>query len=599
MTMPAPKLEIYSYITTTWINVSSGLVMSSGVNAKRGRSSQFDTSSPGTMTFTLNNSDGAFTPGNSGYYVLNNPVRLTISGYQVWYGFIDSMSTTIGSGYAQTVSFSCTDRFKLYAKATLSSYGIEKCHQLMSGYTSGATYALEAPKNGVGSFWQAFRDTTSSPIRIYGGSAGSHEFASDGPPFATPCITFIPDDNVIGPVLEHPTSFNPGSEQAVVSFWFKTTDISPPNDIYLMDMRRTSGGTGYFSIKLLSSGGHLKFDGAGDSTGVLNHTSTADKLWDKNWHHVAVKVNQAAQTQILVYVDGVYESSHTATNLISISGTNRRITFGGLRNNSWTDNAYCLPGSMAVIGVYRIASTPSLTSFYGACTDGDIGDTITTRLTAYSDFINAATPTVTSTSGKTLSGQDTQDRSYLEIVQDVAQTERGVFYMDRLGAPKFRGSSARASGSSVVLTLDANKDITGDFNLSIDDALFANVIYASGPVGSYTAIDSASIANVGQVVEQFSSLAGTETYLQNTADERLAERIYSGARLSKITVDLLTTPNSIAATTVQLIPLDRVSVTGLDSTFAGASTFDGFVEGWELSISDNSYTCSLDLSPVI
>lgn len=598
MTMPAPTLEIYSYFTTSWINVSSSLVMRTGVNAKRGRSSQFDTSSPGTMTFTLNNDGGSFTPASS-YFALNNPVRLTISGYQVWYGFIDSMSTTIGPGYAQTVSFTCTDPFKFYAKTKLSSYGIEKCHQLMSGYTSGATYALEAPKNGVGSFWQAFRDTTASPIRIYGGSAGSHEFASDGPPFATPCITFTPDDNVIGPVLEHPTSFNPGSEQAVVSFWFKTTDISPPNDIYLMDMRRTSGGAGYFSIKLLSSGGHLKFDGVGDSTGVMNHTSVADKLWDKNWHHVAVKVNQAAQTQILVYVDGVYESSHTATNLISISGTNRRITFGGLRNSSWTDNAYCLPGSMAVIGVYRIASTPSLTSFYGACTDGDIGDTITTRLTAYSDFINRATPSVTSTSGKTLSGQETQNKTYLEIVQEIAETERGVFYMDRLGAPKFRGSSARASGASVVLTLDANKDITGDFTISTDDALFANVVYASGPVGSYTAIDSASITNVGEVIDQFSSLAGTETYLQNTADERLADRVYSGARLSKITVDLLTTPNSIAATTVQLVPLDRVRVNGLDSTFAGATSFDGFVEGWELSISDNSYTCSLDLSPVI
>jgi hypothetical protein len=150
-----------------------------------------------------------------------------------------------------------------------------------------------------------------------------------------------------------------------------------------------------------------------------------------------------------------------------------------------------------------------------------------------------------------------------------------------------------------VLTLDAAKDITGDFTVSIDDALFANVVVASGPIGSYVAVDSGSVAAVGEVIDSFSSLAGTEAYLTDTADERLADRIYSDTRLSKITVDLLTTPNAIAATTVRLIPIDRVSVTGLDSTFTGASTFDGFVEGWELSVSDNSYTCTLDLSPVI
>lgn len=598
MAMPAPTLEIYSDYYATWLDVSNQLIMRDGISAKRGRASQFDTSSPGTMTFTLTNEGGSATPANS-FYVVNAAVRLKISGYQVWQGFIDSMSTTIGPGYAQTTTFTCTDSFKRYAKARLSSYGIEKSHDLVGAYSAGATYALEAPRNGVGSFWQAFRDASASPIRIYGGTAGAHEFNDDGPPFARSCIKFIPDANVIGPVLEHPTSFNPGTENTAVSFWFKSTDIEPLFDSYLMDMRRTSGGTGYVSIKLEASTGKLKFEGAGDSAGQINHSSTKTKLWDQNWHHVAVKYTYTTATKLDIYIDGALDSSHTATGLCSISATNRRITFGGLRNSAWTDNSFCFPGSMAVIGVYKYTGTPGWTSFYAACTNGNVLDTISTRLTALAGFIDTTAPAVANTSGKTLSGQDTQDKSYLECVQDIAVTERGVFYMDRLGSPKFRGSSSRSSGSSVTLTLNATKDLTGDFTLSIDDTLFANIVVASGPVGSYTTVDSTSVTALGEIIDSFTSLAGTETYLQNTATERLSDRTYAGARLSKITIDLLTTPNSIVSTTVQLVPLDRVSVTGLDSTYAGATSFDGFVEGWELSISDNSYTCSLDLSPVI
>lgn len=598
--MPAPTLEIYSDYLITWTDASNDLVMKSGMTAKRGRASQFDLSSPGTLTFTLDNSDGKWTPGSSYYAIKNYPVRLSISGYVVWYGFIDSMTTSLAAGYEQTVTFACTDRFKHYSKMTLASYGIEKSHDLIGAYSAGATYALQAPNNGVGSFWQAFRDTTASPIRIYGGSAGSHEFSEDGPPFAKPCITFTPDANVIGPVLEHPTSFNPGTENAVVSFWFRSTNIAPPDDAYLMDMRRTSGGSGYLSIKLESPTGKLSFSGAGDSTGTINHTSTATKLWDTNWHHVAVKYSVvASKTTLNIYVDGVYESSHTATAACSIAATNRRITFGGLRNSAWTDNAYCFPGSMAIIGLYKYTGTPDLVSIYGACTDGDLGDSVSTRVNSLAGFVDTTTATFANVSSITLAGQGLEGKSYLDALQEIAETERGVFYMDRLGTAKFRGSVARANTASVVLTLDAAKDIMGDFTISVDDALFANVVVATGPVGSYTVTSTASVASVGQNVDQFSSLAGTEAALQTSASDRLTERLSDAARLSKISIDLLTTPSSIVATTIQLVPIDRVSVTNLNAVFAGASTFDGFVEGWELSISDNSYTCSLDLSPVI
>jgi hypothetical protein len=42
-----------------------------------------------------------------------------------------------------------------------------------------------------------------------------------------------------------------------------------------------------------------------------------------------------------------------------------------------------------------------------------------------------------------------------------------------------------------------------------------------------------------------------------------------------------------------------VRVSSLDADIFGATTYDGFVEGWELNVSTDEYAVSLDLSPVI
>jgi hypothetical protein len=611
MTMPAPIVELYSPFGY-WFNVSGDVVMKSGISIKRGRSSQFDRSSPGTCTFILNNNNNEYTPGVAALqYNINTQVRVTINSYQVWTGYIDSFSYTVVEGYDQTIQIACTDKFKHYAKASLSSYGIEQFHYNGSlNATSGATYALQAPKNGVGSFWQAFKDTAASPIRIYGASSGgSHEFTDDGPAFVKSAIKIDSGGNQNGPVLEHPTSFNPGTENTTVGLWFKTELRS---DQYLIHMFRTSGGVGYFTAKI-GSGGNIEVECYGDSAGALALTTGRGNLWDNTWHLLSIGIYQvASKTFVTVDVDGVAQASGSATNLCSISATNRRIVFGGFRNNAWTDNSYCINGSMALIGLYKFASayvslgpddyyagTLGITqSGYLTAFDGDTIASRSSNLAGYVDATAVTTANLGTSPTLYLAGQDTADKTYLEAMQEIADSERGIFYIDRLGTPKFRGSAARSSGSSVTLTVNASQDLTGDLTFTLDDSLYANTVVASGPAGSVTKLNTSSVTDNGPLVDQFDCLASTETILGSAATNRLNDRLYSSMRLSKVVIDLLTTPNSIAATTVQLVPLDRVRVSSLPSQ-APASTFDGFVEGWELSISDNSYTCTLDLSPVI
>lgn len=611
MPMPAPIVEMKDYYGT-WNNVSGDVVMQSGISIKRGRASQFDRSSPGTCTFVLSNDNNTYTPGATYYgYNINTQVRVTISSYQVWTGYIDSFSYTVVEGYDQTIQIACTDKFKHYAKASLSSYGIEQFHYNGSlNATSGATYALQAPKNGVGSFWQAFRDTTASPIRIYGSDAGSHEFTEDGPAFVKSAIKINCSDDQDGPVLEHPTTFNPSNENATIGLWFKTGFHSTSQ--YLFYMFRTSGTAGELTA-IINSSGAIVLTCTGDSGGSLTLTTTRTNLYDDTWHLLSVDISQvASKTYATIKVDGVADVSGSATALCAIAATNRRIVFGGFRNDAWTANANCINGSMALIGVYKFATPYSglgpddyYAGTLGITQTGYLtafdGDTIASRSSNLAGYVDA-TAVTTANLGTSptlyLAGQDTADKTYLEAMQEIADSERGIFYIDRLGTPKFRGSAARSSGSSVTLTVNASQDLTGDLTFTLDDSLYANTVVASGPAGSVTKLDTTSVTANGPLVDQFACLASTETILGSAADNRLDDRLYSDMRLSKVVIDLLTTPNSIAATTVQLVPLDRVRVSSLPSQ-APASTFDGFVEGWELSISDNSYTCSLDLSPVI
>lgn len=604
--MPAPTLEIKDAYGN-WIDQSAYLLMKNGVSAKRGRASQWDTSSTGSMSFVLDNSTNRFTPGANYYLFKNAEVRLKISGYQVWTGFVDTISNPLERGSQQTVAVTCSDRFKFYAKQLLSSYGVEVSDynlRTQASATAGATYPLSAPKTGVGSFWTAHRQPSASPIRIYGGNGGSHAFVSDGPAFAPGSIQLLTDDSSQAPVLEHPTSFDPSTTKAAIALWFRV-ETKSPNAMYLFQLFRTSGGTGSFTGYIdPATSSKIRFAGSGDTTGTITHTSAKTGLDDGLWHHLVVYVDQTATaTTLRVFIDSIIDSTYTATAKVNIGSSNRRMVFGGVRNTSWTNNVYCLPGMMNCVSVFTYSSALSdsyATGVYTAGTDGDNGASLASRTSKLAGFVSQTAPSVANSSGFTVSGQDTAGKSYLTAIQDIAESDQAVFYLDRLGDPKFRSSGARSSGASVSLTVDADKDLSNDLVIVVDDAQFANTITASGPVGEYTTVDSTSVTNLGSIVDRFECLASTESLLQSSAATRLSARLNENPRLGRVVVDLLTSPSSIAATTVQLVPLDRVRVSNLPTSWTptGTSTFDGFVEGWDLAISDQSYTVSFDLSPI-
>ncbi len=600
--------------TTAWSDISSYVLLNEGVSCSRGRSNEFDTASAGSLSLVLRNEDGRFTPGNtSGPFTSggvsqvrkNVPIRVKVNSLQVWQGFVDSWEVQPTGGKVATCRVQATDLMKMYAKATLYPYGVERQHALITDKAAGYTYPMAERGSGTGSAWDPMRSNAAPfNIQVYGGSAGHHEFISEGPPFVGGAIGFRPWSQ-IGPVLEHPTTFDPGSQHGVIAFWFRTEDVT---DTILFRMNRTSGGTGYVQLELAAADGRLTLRVVGDSGGsvTLNPTNpvSGQKLWDGAWHHVAVRLQPASGTTAGIWIDGsLRTSANSGGTACTIGSSNRRITFGGIRNSGWTDNSYCYIGDMAAISVFRTTAAvaqANIDAMYGAGWDGDSGDSIADRTSALAGFASHGAPSVVDISGMTMSGQDTGGKSLLDAYQEIAASEQGVCYIDRLGDPKFRGYAARNNTASVTLTASATADLAGDVSLVLDDSLHANTVIAEGPAGKAIQQSSSALTVDGsEVIDSFTSIVSSYVYLAYSASYRLGQRSSNKPRLGRITVDLLTTPNSIESTTLQLVPLDRVSVTNLPTAVFGASTYDGFVEGWSLTCSTSEFSVGLDLSPVI
>ncbi len=610
-----PTVVVEIKALTGWADVSHRVLLVEGVKCSRGRSNEFETSSPGTASFTLENSDGECSPANtsSDYYIYgmlnkNVKVRITVAGTQVWQGRIDSIECDPGvAPGGATATFTCTDDFKNFAKARLFPYAVEACLTATTDYsdpawTAGAVYPLAQPTTGVGSYAAAHRDPAADRIQVRLGSASDlrrFQYTEDGPPHIKSAFKILPVGQV-GPVLQHPTTWDPGSQYGLVSLWFRTT---ANEDSFLWYMDRTSGGTGYASILLNVTTGRLTFTCAGDSGGSVTYTPTSpEDLADGSWHHVAAWFHTGTGTTIRVYIDGaLIGTANSGGTACTIGSSNRRAVFGGKRNTAGTDNTYVLNGDIALPAIFTRASTTDAPSYwYDYGITGDADQTVANRLTNLAAFIGVTASATANLSGYQIAGQDIGGRSYLEAVQEIADAEMGVFYVDRLGVARLRGYGARDSAASVTLTLNATQDITSDVRLVSDDATYANTVQATSQAGTVVSQDSALVtADGAELVDNWSTLTFSETNLETMADNRLELRSSQVPRLGRVTVDLLTTPNSIASTTLQLVPLDRVRVSALQAEQFGATTYDGFVEGWELNVSTSQYSVSLDLSPVI
>jgi len=597
--MPNIQVEFYTPTYSLWTDVSSYLMTDQGVSIKRGRGTRFDTSGVGTCSFVLDNFTGNFTPANSssafaGYgdwAIKNQPVRVTIDSVQVFTGFVDSWSAAVSSSGECLTTVVASDAMKFLGTNPLAAYGVERCKQIVG--TTGVVYPL-AQSVGADTTAQfsAWRDSSAGALSVNGvGAAGQWEFATEAPPFGSGSFHGIADDtssNGCGVNVPQTVDISTGG---TIFGAFRTSDkTSHFSTLYYMDRSSALGQFVFLYINGANGKVYLSMQPASGT--AYSITSTSSNFNDDGWHSFAL-IFSATGKSVTLYIDAANEGSTSSATTWTISSSGRRNTFGVT-----TLGGSGVIGYLSTIGVTSTALANG-TMIHNAIIKGDNGDTITTRTqNLLKCLYPSGTPSIAiaNTSAITLTGQSTGGANVLTALNEIADTERGVVYVDRLGGIKFRGSTARSAAYS--LTFDALADLDGfsDCTLIADDSTFANRILASGPAGSYIAEDATSIATLGIISESWSCISTSLTGATDPPMNRLTARLGTEPRIGQVTVDLMTATSVSKSSAISLVPLDCIRLTNLPSQL-GATTRDAIVEGYALNASVNNYTLTLDLSP--
>lgn len=591
--IPTVTVEINFLNGPGWLNVTQWLDGNTPVNVRRGRAGQFETTTVGTASFMLENTYGIFTPGPANPFyahdvVPNSPVRITVGSGYVFTGTVDELTSSVDDQGRSWTAVSCSDKLKNVDALVMGPYGIERQHKI----AGGVTYSLAEAKEGdTSATFAAWRNTSPTAASIDPGSGGSYEFSGDSTGFFGGSLSIKPEPvGFQGPFVRHWTTFDPAGGGSLI-VWFKANEAHVG---YLASMVRN--GTANPKVLLYLDGGTVKCIINNDAGSSYSITSSKTTCGDGDWHCAALEFT--AGTYAYLHVDGTTVNGGNAGFTTTISSGSRRLYFGAFANHVGV-GGYGFNGNIAAI----TSTTQAMTStdyenIYSAGRWGESFDTISERITALFGFADPAaslTYTVANQDGQVLMGQDTNGKSLLSALNDIGDTQRGVTYCDGGGTIRFRGINARSLAS--VLTIDAKADLAGGgFTITTDDGQFSNRVTATGPTGSYTAQDTTSITAIGERAEAWTCIAYD---LTGTANTRLAVRLANTPRIPRVTIDLLTaTTASITTNVLALVPLDRVQIASLPSPPLAATTQDGVIEGWELSVSVSEFTVSLDLVPV-
>lgn len=147
--IPQVKIE-FEFTAGTWTDLSARFRRADGLTITRGRQGVVGPASPGQCSFTLQNDDGALTPGLS-VYALRRwvPVRVSVWVSGDWSrrftGYVDSGWPVAVSrrGLLSTVTLTCVDRMSLDSLRTLDSRAVEVLRSW------GATYHWPLTADGT------------------------------------------------------------------------------------------------------------------------------------------------------------------------------------------------------------------------------------------------------------------------------------------------------------------------------------------------------------------------------------------------------------------------------------------------------------------
>lgn len=557
-------------------DISSKCRLSSETTTARGRSDEQSAVVAGTLTLTLNNTDGRFTPGST---TIASPSPIKTDAQIRVKETANAVTVTVFTGYVQSwpvawpsggqelseVTVVATDAQARAERRVLRSVVEE---EIMAD-SPAAYYTLGEPEGAVRA-----GDTS-------GGQEPALGIAGDGVPVTFGTATGPGTDGLTaasvagGKFLSTSLTFASAPTTLAIGFFF-TANGSPGTG--LLARINAAGASGGPLLDINGSGKLLITDGS-------STTTTTPVVNDGAVHHAFVVLTATSWS---ITVDG-----GTALTLGSVSGptmsTSMQIDFGG--------TAFVPPSGHTLFGVTNIVanlshlavftSAPSaarITAEATAGLTGFAGETDVARITRILGYAGILMGT-TDTSLTNVPFVDFTGQTAWQTAQDVVDAAMGVAYINGSGTCDFHNRQKVSLKTTPDLTIDANQLDPGTiFTTDMQGVVNYFEATAQSTGVAQVASDATSMTNHGRYPESKTYLVSTDGEALDRANWVVYTHKEPGPRVGTLVIDLLSMTAAVQATWLAVEPDYWIQVTGLPSQTPGGTTANLIVQGWSKTL---------------
>lgn len=608
----------------TWTDISQYVDMAKGISITRGRNDQFSDIPPGQMNFTVNNSDGRFTPEYTGgaYYpnvILGKRVRVTATYLQTstirFDGRIDTWPvefSTLGR-YAE-VTIHASDRMKKLSQLTplTNLYSTEVLKDSPTAYfmladnmtsvvdnvniKNSSPYSNKQPAitRQVGLAGQGtltFGATYPGPY-VDGGLTGASWRQANNPP-----------DGLVA-TLTDKARLSDSDGSFSLECWFWSNSTVPNCDGVLVSIGSFYRNGWFFCIQ--QNTGELGVGWANTTQGyVYNNVPAGSHVVNDSTTHHVVMTYDGPVDRLKLYLDGDLiadwptvsndffgaKPPHSSQYTFRMGGMEFSRTLPGL-----------LVASMSHAASYdNVLTQAQVTNHYVAGTTGWAGDRTDERLIRILGYggIPSSEIIVKEPGTSTMTWQDPTSATYSNLINVIADTEQGVIFADRATSSfVFQGRSHRWNPPNVItLTSDQYES---DLQPVLDDSLMVNSVTVTRTTDGYASLytNFSSTAANGYYSATLDAAPQYSNDLWNLAAWRVNVQRTAKVRWPTVSVDLRTIESSTWNTLLSLDIGDQFTISGLPAQ-APASSIPLFVEGYTETINLTTHLITFNSSKAV
>lgn len=566
------------------VDISSRVRLSEGVSVSGyGRGDEFSQPGAASLSLTLDNADGFLTGGGVGWDMggwdegpwddsvtlepgtgIRYAETIGATTKNVFTGFVESLNLGWPGGGEEfsTVAVSATDRLADLGRRTLGSMLEQEI--LLDNPTAYYTLGEAEGSTSAG-------DTSGNqaPTLAPAGSGASVTFGAIGTPNTS---LRLAGGQYLAPAAQAPSSV------LTLGCFFAGTSAPPgPSDTYIILAADVA------FIRLRSDGSVDFVDVIGTGVPV---TSVGPVVNDGLQHNAWMTfdgVNGQA------YVDGIevatWPSAAAPSFLAGIGGVSQAVT-DPLALFGYTS----FDGTLGhVVTLDTTLSAGEIADIYAA-SRGDFQETTDARLSRIASYAGL-TPTFADPSGQEMGAQATSGQSLFQAMQDVAQAEAGVLFVNGDGDLVMQGRGYRAMKTTADLTL-GEQEAASDTTVTWDTQQLVNQVTVTRTGGAEQVVSDGTPTALYPASLEVNVTRDEDALAQG--QWLLNKHQTTAPRLASATFDLLASPDAEDLLALEIG--DRLSLSDMPSQL-WADAGDYTVEGWSKTTSLDTATLTVNLLP--